>query len=256
MGPPDVSTRGYQFNQLDKKNWKTFSWKAQNKFEDEDQWQYIIGPPVTEMLIVQRPALASAMGTVDTKIVNPDYADWKKGNDKTMRRIAEMVQDDQVQYIEHATTAQEMWNNLRDVYEAVGMQSMIATQDKLSTIKYAGIESGPLQDHLDIILGYANDLRRGKDGLTDYKLLQLTLKSLPPEFTSLIQSISLSGHTSLGGVTQVLLEEETRQRVALESNRREEHARTQGTHRETGPDKSPRRRDCSQCSQGVHCKPA
>ncbi|KAJ7939149.1 hypothetical protein B0H13DRAFT_2300896 [Mycena leptocephala] len=103
-----------------------------------------------------------------------------------MRRIAEMIQDDQVQYIEHAITAQEMLNNLRDVYEA-----------------YAGIESGPLQEHLDVILGYANDLRRGKDGLTDYKLLQLTLKSLPSEFTSLIQSISLSGHTSLGGFCSI-----------------------------------------------------
>ncbi|KAJ7754912.1 hypothetical protein B0H14DRAFT_3512430 [Mycena olivaceomarginata] len=138
MGTPDVSTPCYLFNQLADKNWKTFSFKAKNKFEDEDHWKYVAEPIVPPTLIVQRPAVSPATGMVDTEIVNPEYAEWKKGNDKTMRRIVEMVSDDQVPYIEHAQTAQEMWNNLWAIYEAVGMQSMIAVQEKLSTIKYAG----------------------------------------------------------------------------------------------------------------------
>jgi hypothetical protein len=47
------------------------------------------------------------------------------------------------------------------------MQSMIAVQEKLPTIKYVGIESGPLPAHIDIILGYDNDLKRGNDALSD-----------------------------------------------------------------------------------------
>jgi hypothetical protein len=104
------------------------------------------------------------------------------------------------------------------------MQSMIAIHEKISTIKYAGVESGPLQTHLDIILRYASELKRGNDALSDYKLLQYTLKSLPSEFTSLIQTISLTGHTSIQAVTPVLLEEEVRQRSILEGQRHEEHA--------------------------------
>jgi hypothetical protein len=137
-----------------------------------------------------------------------------------------MVSDDQVPYIENATTAAEMWNNLRLIYEAVGMQSMIAVHDKLSTIKYAGIQSGPLQTHIDTILGYATDLKRGNDGLTESKLLQLALKSLPETFTSLVQTISViaSPHTTLRTVTPMLLEEEVRQQGVLAAKLQEERA--------------------------------
>jgi hypothetical protein len=225
MGTPDVSsTTRYAFNLLDSKNWKTFSFKAQNKLEDEDRWQYISKPAVLSTIVVQRPAVSPATGTVETTIVNPDYADWEKGNAKTMRRITEMVSDDQVAYIMDATSAAEMWNNLRTIYEPTGMLSMIATQDKLNNIKYGGIASGPLQDHLDIIRRYSNDLKRGNDPVSDYKLIQLTLQSLPEDFTGIVQTLSIVGAMmTFGAATPILLEEEKRQRSLLEKQR-EEHA--------------------------------
>ena len=155
MGPGDASSvTRYTFNQLDSKNWKTFSYKAKSKLEDEDRWQYIAKPAVLPTIVVRQPAVSPAMGTVNVTIINPDYADWEKGNLKTMRRITEMVSDDQVAYIMDATTAAEMWTNLRTIYEPTGMLSMIATHEKLANIKYGGITSGQLQDHLDIIRGY------------------------------------------------------------------------------------------------------
>ncbi|KAJ7778676.1 hypothetical protein DFH07DRAFT_1033377 [Mycena maculata] len=194
MGTRDASSSTcYAFNLLDKSNWKTFSFKAKNKFEDEGHWQYISDPPVPEKIITQSPAASPATGTIDVVTNNPAYAAGVEGNAKTMHRIVEMVSDNQVPYIEHAKTAVEMWNNLRLIYEAVGMQSMIAVQDKLSTIKYAGIESGPLQAHIDIILGYTI-------------------------------SIVANPHTTLGTVTPMLLEKEVRQRGILAAKLCEEHA--------------------------------
>ncbi|KAJ7648825.1 hypothetical protein B0H17DRAFT_958815, partial [Mycena rosella] len=76
-------------------------------------------------MVVQRPPVTPATGAVSTVIVNPDYADWSKGDAKTKCRITEMVSDDQVAYIRDARTAAEMWNNLRTIYEATGMLSMI-----------------------------------------------------------------------------------------------------------------------------------
>src|ERR1700761_6703105 len=225
MGPEAVSSSTrYAFNLLDSKNWDTWSFKVQSKLEDEERWKYITGPWIFSTMIVQQPNASSATGTVDTEVPNPAYPDWRKGDEKTRRRIVEMVSDDQVVYIRDAQTAAEMWNNLRTIYQRQGMQSMIAIHDKISTIKYRGIESGPLQDHLDIIQGYAGDLKRGNDPLSDYKLLQYILKSLPHEFTSLVQTISLTGHTNILTITPVLLEEEVRQRAILEAQRREEHA--------------------------------
>ncbi|KAJ7687226.1 hypothetical protein B0H17DRAFT_842623, partial [Mycena rosella] len=116
----------YNFTLLDNKNWKTFSFKAKSKLEDEDRWKYIAKPAALQTLVVQRPATAPATGTVSTRIPNPAYADWETGDAKTMRRITEMVSDDQVAYIRDATSAAEMWNNLRTIYEATGMLSMIA----------------------------------------------------------------------------------------------------------------------------------
>ncbi|KAJ7343877.1 hypothetical protein DFH08DRAFT_810415 [Mycena albidolilacea] len=197
------STR-YAFNLLDSKNWDTWSFKVQSKLEDEERWKYITGPWVFPTMIVQQTAVSPATGTVDAEVSNPVYPDWRKAT--TRLRTS------------------EMWNNLRTIYQRQGMQLMIAIHDKISTIKYAGIESGPLQDHLDIIQGYAGDLKCGNNPLSDYKLLQYTLKSLPFEFTSLVQSISLTGHTNILTVTPVLLEEEVRQRGILDARRREEHA--------------------------------
>jgi hypothetical protein len=48
----------------------------------------------------------------------------------------------------------------------------------------------------------------GNDALSDY-----TPKSLPKDFTSLVQRIALTGHKDLNSVTPVLLEEEKRQRA-------------------------------------------
>jgi hypothetical protein len=136
-----------------------------------------------------------------------------------------MVNDDQVAYIRDATTAAEMWNNLRAIYEPTGMLSMIAIHEKLASIKYKGIESGPLQDHLDIILGYANDLKRGNDAISDYKLIQLTLQSLLDDFTGLVQTLGVVGAMmTFNAATPLLLQEEKRQRNALEKRQREEHA--------------------------------
>ncbi|KAJ7224120.1 hypothetical protein GGX14DRAFT_557010 [Mycena pura] len=118
-----------------------------------------------------------------------------------------MVSDDQIAYIRDTQTAVKMWNNLHTIYQHQGMQSIIVIHDKILAIKYRGIESGPLQDYLDIIQGYAGDLKHGNDPLSDYKLLQYILKSLPFEFTSLLQSISITGHTYILTVTPVLLEE-------------------------------------------------
>jgi hypothetical protein len=65
-----------------------------------------------------------------------------------------MVSDNQIAYIRDAQTAVEMWwSNVRTIYQRQGMQSMIANHYKISTIKYEGIESGPLQDHLNIVPG-------------------------------------------------------------------------------------------------------
>jgi hypothetical protein len=163
------------------------------------------------------------MGIVEEIITNPAYVEWHKGDEKTKRQIIEMVNDDQIAYIRDAQTAAEMWDSLRRIYQRLGMQSMIAIHEKISTIKYAGVESRPLQTHLDIILRYTSKLKRGNGALSDYKLLQYMLKSLPSEFTSLVQTISLTGHTSIQAVTTVLLEEEVRQRSILEGQRREEH---------------------------------
>jgi uncharacterized membrane protein YgcG len=231
VGTPNVSTR-YVFNQLDGKNWNTFAFKAQSKLEDEENWQFIVGPAQPKTVIVQRAAVSPATGMVDTEIVNADYADWAKGNAKTMRRITEMVNDDQVAYIRDATTAAEMWNNLRTIYEPTGMLSMIAIHKKLASIKYKGIESGPLQTHLDIILGYANNLKQGNDAVTEYKLIQLTLQSLPDDFTGLVQTLGVVGAAmTFNAATPMLLQEETRQRNALEKRQREEHALRAHTER-------------------------
>jgi hypothetical protein len=225
MGTRGVSSSTrYVFNLLDGKYWDTWSFKAQLKLEDEERWKYITGPWVFPTIMVQQPAVSPATGTVEAQVANPAYPEWRKGDEKTRRRIIEMVSDTQIAYIRDAMTAAEMWNNLRTVYQREGMQSMIAIQDKISTIKYAGIESGPLQAHLDIITGYAADLKRGNDPLTDYKLLQYTLKSLPADFTSLTQTISLTGHTNILTVTPILLEEEVRQREILAARLCEEHA--------------------------------
>lgn len=225
MGTRDVSSTRYTFNLLDSKNWKTFSFKAQNKLEDEDRWTFIVDTAVPPTIVVQQPAVSPATGMVATSIVNPDYADWEKGNAKTMRRITEMVSDDQVAYIRDAKTAAEMWNNLRAIYEPTGMLSMMAIHEKLANIKYKGIESGPLQDHLDTVLGYSNDLQRGNDGISDYKLIQLTLQSLPEDFTGIVQTLGVVGATmSFNAATPILLQEEKRQRNLLEKRQRDEHA--------------------------------
>ncbi|KAJ6570661.1 hypothetical protein B0H10DRAFT_2237774 [Mycena sp. CBHHK59/15] len=145
MGSRDASsTTRYHFTQLDGKNWKTFEFKARGKLEDDELWDYIAGPMVPATVIVQRPAVSPVTGTVDTEIVNADYVAWAKGNTKTMRRITEMVGDDQVAYIRDVKTAAEMWSNLRAIYEPTGMLSMIAIHEKLSSIKYKGIESEPV----------------------------------------------------------------------------------------------------------------
>src|ERR1700761_7180970 len=142
MGTRDVSSSTrYNFNLLDGTNWDTWSYKAEQKLEDEDRWKYITGPWVFPTTISQQAAVAPEMGTVTVEVVNPAYAEWHQGDAKTKRRIAEMVSDDQVTYIQDAKTAAEMWNNLRTIYERQGMQSMIAIHNKISTIKYAGVES-------------------------------------------------------------------------------------------------------------------
>jgi hypothetical protein len=62
-----------------------------------------------------------------------------------------------------APTAAKMWNNLRTIYQCEGMQSMIMIRNKILSIKYAGLKSGPQRSHLDMIDGYAGDLKRGND---------------------------------------------------------------------------------------------
>ncbi|KAJ7721065.1 hypothetical protein DFH07DRAFT_1008250 [Mycena maculata] len=95
MGTRDVSsTTRYAFNLLDNKNWKTFSFKAKNKFQDEGRWKYIDEPPVPKTITTQSPALSPGTGMIDIEIVNPDYAAWAEGNAKMMCRIVEMVAPD------------------------------------------------------------------------------------------------------------------------------------------------------------------
>jgi hypothetical protein len=68
------------------------------------------------MLIQQQNAVAPDTGTVEMEVVNPAYANWRKGDEKTKCRITEMVSDTQVAYIRDAKTAAGMWNNLRAIY--------------------------------------------------------------------------------------------------------------------------------------------
>jgi hypothetical protein len=74
MGTDVSSATRYTFNLLDNKNWKTFSFKAQSKLEDEERWTYVVGPVVPPTVVVQRTTVLPATGTVDTEIVNPGYA--------------------------------------------------------------------------------------------------------------------------------------------------------------------------------------
>jgi mevalonate pyrophosphate decarboxylase len=101
MGTRDVSssTTRYAFNLLDNTNWEAWSYKVEAKLEDEDRWKFIIGPWVFPTITVQRPAVSPATGMVDEIVTNPAYADWCKGDEKTKRRIIEMVNDDQIAYI-------------------------------------------------------------------------------------------------------------------------------------------------------------
>ncbi|KAJ7872182.1 hypothetical protein B0H14DRAFT_3566586 [Mycena olivaceomarginata] len=83
----------------------------------------------------------------------------------------------------------------------------------------------PLPDHLDTILGYSNDLKRGNDAIADYKPIQLTLQSLPEDFTGIVQTLSVVGAMmTFSTATPILLQEEQPQRNLLEKQQREEHA--------------------------------
>jgi hypothetical protein len=136
MGSQDASsgTTHYAFNLLDSKNWKTFLFKAQNKLEDEGHWQYIVNPAVPPILGVQCLAVSPAMGMVDTAITNPNYADWEKGNAKTMCWITEMVSDDQVTYIWDAT----MWKRSLAPRWTKGVSGRAGDSAKSCSKKYSG----------------------------------------------------------------------------------------------------------------------
>jgi hypothetical protein len=60
--------------------------------------------------------------------------------------------------------------------------------------------------------------------VSNYKLIQLTLQSLPEDFTGIVQTLSVVGTMmTFGVVTPILLQEEQRQRNLLEKKQREEH---------------------------------
>jgi hypothetical protein len=64
-------------------------------------------------MTVQCPADSPATGIVEEIVANPAYAEWRKGDEKTKRRIIKMVKDDQIAYIRDAQTA---WDSLRRIY--------------------------------------------------------------------------------------------------------------------------------------------
>lgn len=199
----------YLFTQLDSKNWSTWSFKAEKKLKSDDQWKYIKGnqvipPPET----VAGPTTGI---TVVSQITNTAFATWKVQDSLVMGCITEMVTDAQVNIIQKAKTASAMWKALESKYERLGAQEQTTALTALATTRYKGIQSGPLQDHLDISELHADTLDKC-GAMMDPTLFKVQLLAgLPTTFGPTKQILNhLTSIINPADIHAELLYEETR----------------------------------------------
>jgi len=149
-----------------------------------------------------------------TEVEKKELKEWNRGDAKARTRIELAIGDAQMIHISGATTAKEMWNQLRKVKESKGKLGILATRRQL--YRMTAEEGFDMLEHLTRLRKLQDELHMMNNKISDEDFTMIVLTSLPESwdlYTSAYfgQSNTLPSTTS-HELISILLEEERRRK--------------------------------------------
>lgn len=155
------------FAKLNGSNYVSWKYRMMTMLEREEVWHVITDPKPEE--------------------VDDAFRQWQKDDRKARTTIALFVEDSQLRFVKKATTAREMWHNLKTYHEkaTIGNQALLLQQ--LCALNLS--EGGDVERHIEEIECLYERLDNAGVELSELLRIIMMLRSLPPSFDSFVTSL-------------------------------------------------------------------
>ena len=116
-----------------------------------------------------------------------EYKTWQKGDKKARGVIAMAIQDEHLEQVQHALTAKEMWNMIKDLFEKQTLLNKISARRSFYTAK---LEDGEkMLKFAARIRQLAATLKSMGGQVDDREMAMALLCGLPDRFDSLVSAL-------------------------------------------------------------------
>ena len=185
---------------LNNKNYYAWSYRMEIRLRKLGVWSIVNG-------MESRP-----VGSDNHKVVKA----WQTRVDLALSEIIGEVSDQQLVHTRVSRNPADIWERLQATHVSQGLGSIIATWQRLFTLKKTNDTS--VQAHASVIRELADRLTGLGDGPSETLMVSVLMLSLPESYSTLI--ISLDTHddrTNFDFVVQRCMNEEARQATAHDS---------------------------------------
>lgn len=155
------------FAKLNGSNYVSWKYRMMTMLEREEVWHVIVDPKPEE--------------------VDEAFRQWQKDDRKARTTIALFVEDNQLRFVKKATSAREMWHNLKTYHEkaTIGNQALLLQQ--LCALNLS--EGGDVERHIEETENLYERLDNAGVELSELLRIIMMLRSLPPSFNSFVTSL-------------------------------------------------------------------
>jgi hypothetical protein len=195
---------------LDSTNFHEWKQRVSDALMERYLWEYAIGE-------CTQPTTAHDIPTQEEKQV---VSDWKKKDNAAAAFIRKHVNNDQLHVVPAGSGAHATWTAICAAHERQTMQAIAQIVHTIVTTEY--VDGARMEDHVNVFRQNNNKLLAQSTTVhfSDPLLALLLLKSLPPSFTPLSQTLGAltPEQFTFAHVSATLLDEERRRRVAMGSS--------------------------------------
>jgi transposase InsO family protein len=195
---------------LDSTNFHEWKPRVSDALMERYLWEYAIGECRQPIAAHDIPSPAEMQA----------LSDWKKKDNAAAAFIRKHVNHDQLHVVPAGSGAYATWTAICAAHEKQTMQAIALIVHTIVTTQY--VEGGRMEDHVNVFRLNNNKLLAQNTTVhfSDQLLAILLLKSLPPSFTPLAQTLGAltPQQFTFAHVSATLLDEERRRHVAVGSS--------------------------------------
>jgi hypothetical protein len=198
---------------LNSSNFSEWKGRISDALMEKYLWEYVNGE-------CTKPTAARPEAPTDQE--QKTITDWRRKDNAAAAFIRRHVEQEQLHHVSEGSGAHATWTALCKAHEKQTMQAIALIVHRIVTAQY--VENTKMEDHINVLRTNNKKLvaQNTTVHFSDPLLALLLLKSLPPSFTPVVQTLGALSpdQFTFAHVSATLLDEERRRQAATVQQRK------------------------------------